>query len=67
MKEHTAKLLAKAGGAIQVAEDPLQLGHVEHAAGRAYYAMFYSAEALLYEKDLRSRRRGSFCAKPSGF
>ena len=27
------------------------------AAGRAYYAMFYAAEALLYEKGLGFRRK----------
>lgn len=34
------------------AQTLLAAGGTEFAAGRAYYAMFYLAEALLYERDL---------------
>lgn len=56
MKETTGKLLQKAGRSLQVAERLTKSGDAEFAVGRAYYAMFYSAEALLNEKGLRFRR-----------
>jgi uncharacterized protein (UPF0332 family) len=56
MKEETEKLLNKAARAIQAAEILLREGEVDFAAGRAYYAMFYVAEALLNEKGLRFRK-----------
>lgn len=49
MKDGTHKLLAKAERAIQAAQTLLMAQDAEFAAGRAYYAMFYVAEALLYE------------------
>ncbi len=54
----TRKLLEKAQRAIQAAATLLQHGDVDFAAGRVYYAMFYTAEALLNEKGLRSRKHG---------
>ncbi|MBI4639227.1 MAG: HEPN domain-containing protein [Candidatus Tectomicrobia bacterium] len=59
MKEETQKLLDKASRAIHAAETLLQEGDVDFAAGRAYYAMFYTAKGLLNEKGLRFRRRSS--------
>lgn len=56
MKEETQKLLDKARRAVHAAETLLREGDVDFAAGRAYYAMFYAAEALLHEKGLRSRK-----------
>lgn len=56
MKEQNRKLLDKAARAIHAAEVLLGAGEVDFAAGRAYYAMFYTAEALLYERGLRSRK-----------
>ena len=58
MKERTGKLLAKAIDAIEVAEGILDMGKPEMAAGRAYYAMFYIAEALLHEKGLEFNTHG---------
>ncbi len=58
MNTDTRKLLEKARRAIRAAETLLQQGDVDFAAGRAYYAMFYAAEALLIEKGLRSRKHG---------
>ena len=52
MKEETGKLLAKAARAIEAAKTLLETGSADFAAGRAYYAMFYIAEALLLEKGL---------------
>lgn len=58
MKERTGKLLVKASDAIEVAEGILDMGKPEMAAGRAYYAMFYIAEALLHEKGLEFNTHG---------
>jgi uncharacterized protein (UPF0332 family) len=51
-------LLEKASGAIDAATTLLDAGHLESAASRCYYAMFYVAEALLAEQDLRFRKHG---------
>ena len=59
MKEFTAKLLEKADEAIQAAEVLLTSGHTDFAVGRAYYAMFYIAEALLNELDLKFGKHGN--------
>ncbi len=58
MKKKTEQLLAKAQDAIEAAELLLQGGKNSFAAGRAYYAMFYVAEALLFEKGLEFRKHG---------
>lgn len=54
----TRKLLEKARRATRAAEILLQHEHLDFAAGRAYYAMFYTVEALLSEKGLHSRKHG---------
>ena len=56
MKKKTAQLLAKAQDAIEAAELLLGGNKNSFAGGRAYYAMFYIAEALLYEKGLEFRK-----------
>jgi len=58
VKEVTRQFLEKAEEAIVAAQQLLTDDHAEFAAGRAYYAMFYVAEALLNEKDLRFRKHG---------
>ena len=58
MKEYSRKLLAKSLDAIEAAEGLLNMGKNEIAAGRAYYAMFYIAEALLAEKDMQFNQHG---------
>jgi uncharacterized protein (UPF0332 family) len=58
MKEYTRKLLDKAIDTIEGAELLLEHGKVDMAAGRAYYALFYIAEALLNEKDLQFSQHG---------
>lgn len=58
MKERTRKLLVKALDSIEVAEGILDMNKPEMAAGRAYYAMFYIAEALLYEKGMEFNTHG---------
>jgi uncharacterized protein (UPF0332 family) len=56
VKEASEKLMVKASRAIRAAEVLLREGDLDFAAGRAYYAMFYVAEALLYEKELQFRK-----------
>jgi uncharacterized protein (UPF0332 family) len=55
LKDHTRKLLDKAARSIRAASLLVDNGETEFAAGRAYYAMFYAAEAVLYEAGQRSR------------
>jgi len=59
MKEQTAKLLDKARDSIEAADILLTNNKADIAAGRAYYAMFYIAEALLNEKDLKFAKHGA--------
>lgn len=56
MKETTAKLLEKASRSLQAAEGLTRSGDAEFSVGRAYYGMFYTAQALLNEKELRFRK-----------
>jgi len=58
MKEATQKLLAKAARAVKFAERLATDDDGEFAVGRAYYAMFYIAEALLNEGGHRFRKHG---------
>jgi HEPN domain. len=53
MKEATRQLFARALDAIEAAEILATNGKIDFAAGRAYYAMFYVAEALLNEKGFQ--------------
>ena len=59
MKDHSRKLLDKAIDAIEAAEFLVDKGKSDIAAGRAYYAMFYIAEALLNEKGLRFNKHSA--------
>ena len=56
MKDATQKLLAKAARALKVAKRLKANEDAEFVVGRAYYAMFYVAEALLNEKGQRFRK-----------
>jgi len=62
VKEHSRKLLDKALDNIEGAEGLLNMDKAEIAAGRAYYAMFYIAEALLHERDLQFNQHGQVIA-----
>ncbi len=59
MKAETGRLLDKAGHAIRAAEILLDSDEGDFAAGRAYYAMFYVAEALLIERGKRFRKHSA--------
>ena len=58
MKDSSKQLLEKASRAIEAANTLLDNRSSEFSTGRAYYAMFYTAEALLNEKGLRFRKHG---------
>ena len=56
MKKTTRLLLDKAARAIRAGEILRDADEAEFAAGRAYYAMRYVAEALLYERGMVFRK-----------
>lgn len=52
MNEQTGLILAKAKESLEAARLLRAEGYLDFAASRAYYAMFYTAEALLLSKNL---------------
>jgi uncharacterized protein (UPF0332 family) len=58
MKGSSKQLLEKASRAIEASSILLDSGFTEFSSGRAYYAMFYTVEALLNEKDLKFSKHG---------
>jgi uncharacterized protein (UPF0332 family) len=58
MNDYTRKLPDKALDTIESAELLLDHGKIDVASGRAYYALFYVAEALLNEKGLQFGKHG---------
>jgi uncharacterized protein (UPF0332 family) len=71
VKPESEKLLVKASRALRAAGLLLRDGAPDFAAGRAYYAMFYAAEAALTQRDLQFRKHsgvhaafGEHLAKP---
>jgi len=56
MNEESAAYLRKAEKALRAAEILLREQDAESAAGRAYYAMLHTAQALLRSKGLRYRK-----------
>lgn len=52
-------LLDKSTRSLVASKSLLQEGNPDFAIARAYYAMFYAAEALLASKGLRYRKHGS--------
>lgn len=52
MRPESSALLEKASQSIQAAKNLRRDGYLDFAASRAYYAMFYVAEALLLEDGL---------------
>ena len=51
MKPEVKELLSKARRSLKTAEQIFKDGEVDFAGSRAYYAMFYVAEALLLERS----------------
>jgi uncharacterized protein (UPF0332 family) len=62
VKETTRQLFARATDAIEAADILLTNNKADIAAGRAYYAMFYVAEALLNEKGYQYGKHGNVLA-----
>ena len=62
MKETTRQLFNRAQDAIEAADILLTNDKADFAAGRAYYAMFYTAEALLNEKGFKFGKHGNVIA-----
>ncbi len=56
MKDESQKQLNKARRSVEAAKALLERGDADFAASRAYYAMFYAAEALLNEEGLSSTK-----------
>ena len=52
MKAEAQALLHKARQSLQAAELLNREGYLDFAVARGYYAMFYAAEALLFERGL---------------
>lgn len=59
MTPTASRYLEKAERAIRAAETLMASDSSEFALGRSYYAMFYTAQALLHEKGLELRRHGT--------
>jgi uncharacterized protein (UPF0332 family) len=59
MKDSTQQLLLNAEETLNAAQVLLDEGYLRDAVNRAYYAIFYIAEALLNEKDLRFKKHGA--------
>jgi uncharacterized protein (UPF0332 family) len=59
VKNETQKLLEKAGRSIEAAELLAENDQPDFSVSRAYYAMFYVAEALLNEKGLHFSKHGN--------
>ena len=51
MKPEIQALLDKASQSLQAAELLKREGYLDFAASRAYYAMFYAAQALLLDRE----------------
>ena len=62
LKDTTARLLDKSEQSVAAADHLLRDGYADFAAARAYYAMFYAAEALLSEAGHRFRKHAGIHA-----
>jgi uncharacterized protein (UPF0332 family) len=62
MNEHSRALLDKAARNLETSSDLLQNEDFEVAVSRAYYAMFYAAEAVLLEEGLEYSSHGALHA-----
>lgn len=58
MKEGTARLLDRASQELRAARLLVQEDLTPMAASRAYYALFYTAEALLFEEGFQFSSHG---------
>lgn len=59
MKDSTQQLMLNAEETLHAAEILFKEEYLRDAINRAYYSVFYIAEALLNEKDLRYSKHGT--------
>ncbi len=59
MKESTQQLMLNAEETLNAAEVLFKEEYLRDSVNRAYYSVFYIAEALLNEKDLRFSKHGT--------
>ena len=59
MKDATQHLLLNAEETVNAAQFLFNEDYLRDAVNRAYFAIFYVAEALLNEKDLRFKKHGA--------
>jgi len=59
MKDATQQLLLNANETLNAAKLLVDPGYLRDAASRAYYGIFYAAEALLNEKNLSFKKHGA--------
>jgi uncharacterized protein (UPF0332 family) len=59
MKDATQQLMLNAEETLNAAQVWLDEDYLRDAVNRAYYAVFYIAEALLNEKDIRFKKHGA--------
>ncbi len=58
-KEEIKALMTKAKRSLMAAKNLFSQEYYDFAISRAYYAMFYSAEALLLTKDLKFKKHAA--------
>jgi uncharacterized protein (UPF0332 family) len=61
-RKEILELLDKARRSLSAAEVLLKQGYCDFAISRAYYAMFYAAQALLLTKDVRRTKHSAIIA-----
>lgn len=59
MMDATKQLLLNANETLSAAELLVEQGYLRDAASRAYYGIFYVAEALLNERELSFKKHGA--------
>ncbi len=55
---YSADLMARAAESLETAQENLAIQRPKVAVSQAYYAMFYTASALLAARDIHRRRHG---------
>lgn len=60
--ERVAAFVKKAAASVEAARQMLTGGHPDFAASRAYYAMFYAAEAALLHRGKEFRKHSAVIA-----
>lgn len=63
MKEEVKRYIEKAERSLKVAKDLLEKRYYEDACSKAYYVMFYSAQALLKNLNINVTKHSAVIAK----